>query len=576
MENCFASFPSLMSKDSMAIERELKVVELEDLKEYDLKLSVINTKLGFYTCTCGHHDKFKNYYNAEAFVCPNCGNSIFIVKNVVKRSPISHFDLYNKLEYESMLRLKLYKEDSIKFAHLNSNEYMQCPSKFVEFLGTDGNIKAEYIDKCTNKDNFYFKVYTYDLKFYDSCKVLVVQKPVLFYIDNVDFEMHNLKDKSYTLPYETEKLAYTHVKSLIRCQLKYPLKDEGTYYSDTKKYLKLLSSKAVYQIINNNLLYVINENLLMRKINLDETNLEKILNLPKSLCDYIRGNNSNINYLSNIEYLKLFYSSLNKELNNGKILTLDKLRQLISASNEVLLFMEEQRIRDEELINKVKGTVEGGYGDIAPYNNTYSYSLLCDYKFTDIFNRLLALIGRGYDLESLVEYTKSAYEKQGLDASELLLQLDDYSRMCYSMELKYDKYPKSVKLLHDLTLVKYKIVESVMKDKEIADVSKKHRKLECSVGDYLFILPQSGKDFIKEGNVLRHCVLSYIGKYTSESSIIIFVREKDKPNKPFVTVEVSNGVICQCKAFSDKKPSSEVLNTIKQWGKKFGIDYYRW
>lgn len=576
MENCFASFQSLMDTDSRDVAKELKAVQIEDLKEYDLKLSIINTKLGFYTCTCGHHEEFKNYYNAEAFICPNCGNSSFIVKNVVKRSPVSYEDLYNRLEREAILRFKLYSEDSVKFSHLSSNEFMQCPSEPLTFLGVGGDLAPEYRGKCTNKDGFYFKTYTYALKFSDSHKVLVVQKPVLFYIDNVDFETYDLKGKSYKLSYGIEKLTHNRIKSLIRCQLKYPLKEEVSYYVDTKKYLKLLSSKAVYQIINNNLIYIINENLLMRNINLDETNLEKILNLPKSLCDYIRGKNSSITYLSNIEYLKLFYNSLNKELNNGKILTVDKLRQLISASNEVLLFMEEQRIRNEELTNKVKSTVEGDYEDIAPYNNAYSYSLLCDYKFTDIFNRLLALMGRGYDLESLVEYTKSAYEKQGLDASELLLQLDDYSRMCHSMELRYDKYPKSVKLLHDLTLVKYKIVESVMKDKEIADMSKKHRNLECSVGDYLFVLPQSGKDFIKEGNVLRHCVLSYIGKYTSESSIIVFVREKDKPNKPFVTVEVSNGVICQCKAFSDKKPSSEVLNTIKQWGKKFGIDYYRW
>ena len=84
------------------------------------------------------------------------------------------------------------------------------------------------------------------------------------------------------------------------------------------------------------------------------------------------------------------------------------------------------------------------------------------------------------------------------------------------------------------------------------------------------IIAKSPADLIVEGKTLNHCVgrMNYDQKFVREESLIFFVRNKNEPNKPFVTVEYSleNKKVLQCYGENDHKPNEDILKFVnKVW-----------
>ena len=80
----------------------------------------------------------------------------------------------------------------------------------------------------------------------------------------------------------------------------------------------------------------------------------------------------------------------------------------------------------------------------------------------------------------------------------------------------------------------------------------------------------SPSDLVKEGNALHHCVvrMNYDQKMIREDSLIFFIRARETPNKPLVTVEYSPSKrkVLQCYGDGDTKPSDEILHFVNnQW-----------
>ncbi|MBQ7340246.1 MAG: PcfJ domain-containing protein [Clostridia bacterium] len=55
------------------------------------------------------------------------------------------------------------------------------------------------------------------------------------------------------------------------------------------------------------------------------------------------------------------------------------------------------------------------------------------------------------------------------------------------------------------------------------------------------IIAKSPSELINEGSILHHCVgnMGYDQKVVDEKSLIFFIRTKDQPDTPLVTVEYS-------------------------------------
>ena len=158
----------------------------------------------------------------------------------------------------------------------------------------------------------------------------------------------------------------------------------------------------------------------------------------------------------------------------------------------------------------------------------------------------------------------------------------DYLNACKYLKLKMqenkNKIPHDFKHWHDIRIDEYTTAKQKADKEErkafnlkFLNIANKYLSLQHNLKDvYISIIPTSPEDLVYEGKKLHHCVgsMNYDQKIVREESLIFFIRNKNKPNKPFVTLEYSlkNHKILQCYADHNSKPDSKVMNFInKVW-----------
>ena len=143
----------------------------------------------------------------------------------------------------------------------------------------------------------------------------------------------------------------------------------------------------------------------------------------------------------------------------------------------------------------------------------------------------------------------------------------------YWHDIRVEEY-RTVKAFRDEEERKAKALKDAEERKELYDkfsmVAEKYAKLGKEDGAYMVILAQSPAELVNEGAILKHCVghMGYDKKFANEKSLIFFVRAKDKPTEPFVTVEYSlqSKKVLQCYAKGNSTPDAAVTNYINcEW-----------
>ena len=91
-------------------------------------------------------------------------------------------------------------------------------------------------------------------------------------------------------------------------------------------------------------------------------------------------------------------------------------------------------------------------------------------------------------------------------------------------------------------------------------------------GEYCIIIPKDSTDLLIESNYMGNCVSDYIENVANGTSVILFVREKNKPYKSFVTMEISNrNKLVQLKAKYNESAPVKVQRFIRSWAGEKGI-----
>ena len=90
---------------------------------------------------------------------------------------------------------------------------------------------------------------------------------------------------------------------------------------------------------------------------------------------------------------------------------------------------------------------------------------------------------------------------------------------------------------------------------------------------YVIVVPQSKKDFIREGQELSHCVGSqpqYYRDHVAGTKMIFFVRAAAAPNVALYTAQIDMVMfnVIQCYGYGDKPAPPQV--------KKFVNDFAKW
>ena len=129
----------------------------------------------------------------------------------------------------------------------------------------------------------------------------------------------------------------------------------------------------------------------------------------------------------------------------------------------------------------------------------------------------------------------------------------DYIKACkhLGLDITQEKnlLPHDFKRWHDIRTDEYatkKALEDEEKRKKLyakfAEIAMKYIPLEhAKKNAFVYIIAKSPADLIREGEILHHCVgrMNYDQKFVREESLIFFVRNKDNPDVPLVTLEYS-------------------------------------
>ena len=159
---------------------------------------------------------------------------------------------------------------------------------------------------------------------------------------------------------------------------------------------------------------------------------------------------------------------------------------------------------------------------------------------------------------------------------------NDYFRACNYLGLNMtedrNRYPHDFKRWHDIRIDEYNTAKA-MKDAEerkalyekFAAVASKYLGFEYDKKSvYIAVIAQNPSDLLREGELLHHCVgrMGYDQKFAREESLIFFIRTKEQPDVPLVTIEYSpkQKRVLQCYGDHDSKPDDNVLEFVnKKW-----------
>jgi hypothetical protein len=137
-------------------------------------------------------------------------------------------------------------------------------------------------------------------------------------------------------------------------------------------------------------------------------------------------------------------------------------------------------------------------------------------------------------------------------------------------DVRIEEY-KTVKAFRDEEERKAKALKDAEERKELYEkfskVAEKYSSLQYDKNDaYVIVIAKSPAELVNEGAILKHCVghMEYDKKMAKEETLIFFVRTKENPTEPYVTVEYSikSKKILQCYAKGNKTPDAEVTTYV--------------
>ena len=156
---------------------------------------------------------------------------------------------------------------------------------------------------------------------------------------------------------------------------------------------------------------------------------------------------------------------------------------------------------------------------------------------------------------------------------EAISTYSDYLQMCqgqnYDMKSSQVLFPKHCNEAHDELSRYIKKCRDEQTKRAFREVYENlAEKANLTSKKLQIVCPKQTDDLITEGQALHHCVGTYIERVAAKKCLIVFVRRVEEPEKPFVTVEVSNGKIVQIRGERNSDPTKEVKKFVDLWSRK--------
>lgn len=172
----------------------------------------------------------------------------------------------------------------------------------------------------------------------------------------------------------------------------------------------------------------------------------------------------------------------------------------------------------------------------------------------------------------------TAVRKLSDTAQTYLDYLEMRENLGYDLNNSVYQHPRDLRAAHDKMVLEQnreemdkRIQETEEKYPNIRKTYRRLRNRYCYEDDIYTIRPaRSAGEIVMEGRLQHHCVGgdSYLGKHDRGDSYILLLRFREKPNEPYITIEIDarNGKILQWYGAYDRKPDQEHM---QEW-----IDQY--
>lgn len=193
----------------------------------------------------------------------------------------------------------------------------------------------------------------------------------------------------------------------------------------------------------------------------------------------------------------------------------------------------------------------------------------------------------GYDINKLISYLlkesissnekySSVYMDMDYHLRSTVTLLKDYLLMCERCGVDADKFPMDLKKQHD-EIMKLSEAEGA-NDAILSSIAKQcnsflnlNTEEESKVGvpklleKYMVVFPESEKDFIEEGNMQHNCVGHYAKAVINGDCIIFFLRDREKPDKSFITAEIRKGGLGQFYLSNNRSVTDDGLKKLGKY-----------
>lgn len=135
-------------------------------------------------------------------------------------------------------------------------------------------------------------------------------------------------------------------------------------------------------------------------------------------------------------------------------------------------------------------------------------------------------------------------------------------------------YPKKLVKAHDDVMKQYEIAKNERISKMIMEYAKELEKYSFKENNLIIVPAHSQDELIQESKILEHCVRHYAGRMANRETSIFFIRNAKAKDKPYVTLELKNNTVVQCRGYKNntkRELDKKVKTFVNDWCKKFGL-----
>lgn len=497
---------------SLQVQKSLKLAKIKVKKE-DYRFGIVrghfvksgtNQHRNLCVCNCGQHLLYPT--NGTNFQCDNCGNDYFV--------RVSNF---NSRPRFTIPYLESYRRDDRGFKVKRTNlsviytgyEVIPVQENMTRVMEYD---MVERVLKVWKDGELEF-----DLATSNGVRNNFVSDLNSKFLTNLDFDNFIefvSTDVNRTLYDVVKTIGYTGnmKRNLFR----------GLYDLTSKEnqYLHVLANAGIPDV---NRFRVTSRS---SGINIEATRPHEILKVPRYFLSYIREDLSIARY-----DLQKFQTAL-KRVDAGKF-------------KEIMSIVKDEGTMSE--LSRCIDTILEIHINHAEYSNLKKLTL---YLFREV------KMYQGFN-----------------SAHDAVTYLRDYIRMSKELGVEFEKYPRSLKKDHDLVTRNYNLIvkgrTNMASFREAINLNT-YQELSYVKRDskYAIVIPADPDDLVKEGNVLSHCIASYVKDIVSGKCKIAFLRNVDDLSKPLVSIEIRGFNIRQAKGRSNRSVTQEEKEFIKEWAKK--------